>query len=177
MHKYWEVPAVEYIKEDITKYMKEEKLTTPKEAVAKLLELLPSAYEKEVDGYSPAVKAWLALQMLNRSSLAYHKSIELGEFIYDTKMFRAEFNCNRYVLHYLPNCKLEPVLPYGLKSCCDIEDMSNMFNNCKLPEGFTLGDKFDTSNVTDMSNMFNDCKLPEGFTLGDEFDTSKVVDR
>lgn len=50
-----------------------------------------------------------------------------------------------------------------------------MFNKCRLPEGFTLGDKFDTSNVTDMGCMFNGCKLPDGFTLGDKFDTSRTT--
>ena len=37
-----------------------------------------------------------------------------------------------------------------------------MFSECKLPNGFTLGYKFDISNVTDMFNMFSGCKLPDG---------------
>ena len=49
-----------------------------------------------------------------------------------------------------------------------------MFSN--LPAGFTLGDKFDTSNVRSMFGMFSECNLPAGFTLGDKFDTSNVGD-
>ena len=52
--------------------------------------------------------------------------------------------------------------------------MEGMFNGCKLPAGFTLGDKFDTSNVSSMWNMFCKCELPARFTLGDKFDTSNV---
>ena len=44
-----------------------------------------------------------------------------------------------------------------------------MFSGCNLPKDFTLGDKFDTSNVIYMNSMFSDCNLPEGFTLGDKF--------
>ena len=54
--------------------------------------------------------------------------------------------------------------------------MCSMFMGCKLPKGFTLGNKFDTSNVKDMSWMFSSCVLPERFTLGDKFDTSNVGD-
>ena len=50
--------------------------------------------------------------------------------------------------------------------------MSAMFSYCSLPEGFTLGDKFDTSNVTSMCDMFSRCNLPEGFYLGEKFNTS-----
>ncbi len=196
MHNYWEVPATEYIKEDITEYMKKEGIATPKEAVIKLLELLPSAYAEELSG-SIAVKAWTVLQMLNQSSLAYHKSKELGEIIYDTKIFKLQLDCNLNMLRYLSGCELEPVLPFGLKSChkmfygrflsenftlgdnfdtSHIEDMSSMFSSCELPKGFTLGDKFDTSSVTDMDSMFRDCSFPAGFTLGDKFDTSSVTD-
>lgn len=195
MHNYLEVPATEYIKEDITEYMKKEEIATPKEAVIRLLELLPSAYAEELSG-SIAVKAWAALQMLNQSSLAYHKSVELGEFIYDTKMFKLQLDCNLHMLHYLSSCELEPVLPLGLKSCrkmfygrvlpenftlgdnfdtSHIEDMSSMFDSCELPKGFTLGDKFDTSSVTDMDRMFSFAELPSDFTLGDKFDTSNVT--
>lgn len=50
-----------------------------------------------------------------------------------------------------------------------------MFYDCKLPDGFTLGDKFDTSNVSSMWNMFSYCKLSKGFILGDKFATSNVT--
>ena len=36
--------------------------------------------------------------------------------------------------------------------------MSWMFSSCVLPERFTLGDKFDTSNVGDMNHMFKRCR-------------------
>lgn len=61
-------------------------------------------------------------------------------------------------------------LPLNCSSCY------SMFYECELPEGFTLGDNFDTSRVVDMSIMFYSCKMPKGFTLGDKFDTSKVED-
>ena len=146
-----------------------------------------------------AVKAWLALQMF-KSSLSYHKSEGLGEFIYDIQLFSVEYEnytkANQ-VLVYRPRGQSESILPHGLISCrgmfrpgtipenftlgdkfdtSNVIDMTNMFYDCVLPEGFTLGDKFDTSKVVDMSNMFRGCTLPEGFTLGDKFDTSKVVD-
>ncbi len=46
-----------------------------------------------------------------------------------------------------------------------------MFAGCKLPEGFYLGEHFNTSEVTDMSHMFEDCEIPTGFKLGPNFDT------
>lgn len=49
-----------------------------------------------------------------------------------------------------------------------------MFEGCELPEGFTLGDKFDISKVTSMEGVFSNCKLPEGFSLGEQFDISKL---
>lgn len=57
----------------------------------------------------------------------------------------------------------------------NVEDMSFMFLECSLPEGFSLGDKFDTSNVKDMSFMFRTCYLPKNFSLGDKFNTSNVI--
>ena len=51
-----------------------------------------------------------------------------------------------------------------------------MFEKCNFSSSFSLGDKFDTSNVTDMYGMFKDCKLPTGFSLGDQFDTTNVED-
>lgn len=50
-----------------------------------------------------------------------------------------------------------------------------MFAGCKLPEGFSLGEHFDTSKVTNMRGMFESCKLPEDFSLGEKFDTSNVT--
>ena len=52
--------------------------------------------------------------------------------------------------------------------------MQGMFQECEIPAGFTLGDKFSTNNVTNMEEMFQHCKLPAGFALGDKFSTSNV---
>lgn len=35
-----------------------------------------------------------------------------------------------------------------------------MFIGCKLPDGLTLGNEFDTSNANDMSAMFAECRIP-----------------
>ena len=43
--------------------------------------------------------------------------------------------------------------------------MEHMFYNCKMSEGFTLEELFDTSNVTNMEGMFNRCSLPQIFLL------------
>ena len=97
--------------------------------------------------------------------IKHYKGI-LGEFNYDDE----EFNIDDFdYLHYIGK-GLSVDLPEG---CIDT---SYMFENCVLPEGFTLGNKFNTSNVYNMQGMFMDCKLPEGFTLGNNFDTSKVKD-
>lgn len=197
MHSYWEVPAQEYIKEELTIYMEENKLSSPQEAVDRLLELMPPVYEEEWWNYSSVAKAWIVLQISKHSHLTYHKSEELGEFIYDVNTYAVRSVSEHLVLQYIGDSGLEPILPCGLKSCREmfydcklpkgftlgdkfdtskIENMSSMFYFCIFPEGFTLGDKFDTSNVTDMSFMFYECILPEGFTLGDKFDTRNVAE-
>lgn len=58
----------------------------------------------------------------------------------------------------------------------NVTDMSDMFSYCSLSYGFSLGEHFTTSNVTSMVGMFYACKLPEGFSLGEHFDTSNVTD-
>lgn len=55
-----------------------------------------------------------------------------------------------------------------------VEDMSSMFAYAKLPDDFELGDNFYTSRVRDMTNMFAGTTLPSGFKLGEGFDTSHV---
>lgn len=197
MSNYWEVSAQEYIREELTEYAKEKNLSSPQEVVDKLLPLLPKAYTGEVKGYSTAAKAWMALQMSKGSSLTYHKSADLGEIIYDTKMYALKSGTARLHLCYKQYSELDPVLPYGIRSCedmfyycklpegCTLRDkfitinvvnMDGMFAHCILPEGFTLGGSFDTSNVTNMQYMFSECKFPEGFTLGNRFDTRHVTD-
>lgn len=47
--------------------------------------------------------------------------------------------------------------------------MRAMFENCTMPDDFTLGEHFDTSNVEDMSYMFNGCSVPDDFVFNDKF--------
>lgn len=127
-----------------------------------------------------------------------HYEGELGIFDYDPREFKIEkqdvYNYDR--LHYCGSGKLAE-LPYGCTNVrhmfedCILPDgfslgesfhtskvtsMRYMFAGCRLPEGFSLGEHFNTSNVTDMVGMFCECELPDGFTLGGKFDTSKVID-
>lgn len=179
--------------------MKENSIDQPQKAIDKLASFLPDATkEKELKDYPPVIHAWTALQFMNQSPLRYHKSEDLGEFIYNADMYTIKVDTDKIsYLNYNTSFTGEIELPEGCVSTnrmfykCDIPegitlgdkfdtsnvtDMSYMFLSCKLPKGFTLGDKFDTSNVTNMNSMFSHCKLPEGFTLGDKFDTSNVTD-
>ena len=54
--------------------------------------------------------------------------------------------------------------------------MNHMFHNCECPKGFTLGDKFDTSNVTYIDCMFSGCKLPDG-TDATDMEPYEVVEK
>lgn len=105
-----------------------------------------------------------------------HYQGEIGDFWYDPKEFEVHHNYDGELfcalgesdyLHYVGH-GLSVSLPEG---CINTR---GMFYKCKLPEGFTLGDKFDTSKVVNMENMFYQCKLPAGFSLGDKFDTGNV---
>lgn len=97
-----------------------------------------------------------------------HYQGELGNFWYNPNEF--EIIDDPWKGEHLHYCgKGESVnLPEGCKNT------RYMFSRCKLPDGFTLGDKFDTSNVKCMLDMFCECRLPAGFTLGDKFNTSNV---
>ena len=97
-----------------------------------------------------------------------HYQGELGDFWYDPNEFEIEHTKND-TLHYKGN-DLSVSLSEGYI------DTRGVFEGCELPEGFTLGDKFSTSNVTNMRAMFYKCNLPEDFSLGHKFDTSKVTD-
>lgn len=100
-----------------------------------------------------------------------HYSGTFGECDYDTRMFREVKDFNGItLLSYNHNCGLQPYVPEGYNSCY------GMFKSCRLPEGFSLGDNFDTSHVTNMYGMFMFCVLPKGFSLGKKFDTSHVTD-
>lgn len=111
-----------------------------------------------------------------------HYKGELGEFDYDDKEFEVsegeyhavskegedyyvKYKCLKYI-----GKGLSVNLPRGCTST------KGMFKDCELPEGFTLGPDFDTSNVTNMSRMFYNCTKPKGFSLGDKFNTSNVTD-
>ena len=95
-----------------------------------------------------------------------HYQGELGDFWYDPREFEIEHTKND-TLHYKGN-DLSVSLPEGYINT------RGVFDGCELPEGFTLGDKFDTSKVTSMEGVFSNCKLPEGFSLGEQFDISKL---
>ena len=44
--------------------------------------------------------------------------------------------------------------------------MNCMFQECVFPKDFTLGDKFDTSQVISMFYMFYQSDMSKGFSLG-----------
>lgn len=124
-----------------------------------------------------------------------HYEGELGVFDYDPREFDILGEPPFDNLHYCGNGKsvdlpdgciktnymfLGCKLPNGFSlgehfDTSNVTEMYNMFSNCELPDGFSLGEHFDTSNVTDMSYMFNGCSLPDDFYLGEHFDTSNVT--
>ena len=61
-----------------------------------------------------------------------------------------------------------------------VDSMAGMFDSfgCETMKSFSLGNNFDTSNVTNMTGMFylTGDKAMTSFDLGDKFDTSKVID-
>ena len=183
--------AKEQIKRDLTNYANSKNLDI-KVAIENILSVAPTATLEEYHEYPDVIKAWLVLQVIDQTYLAYYSSESLGEFIYDTRMFQVGYNC----LRYKPSCKYPVYIPDGCISTYDmfagmklpedfsfaedfdtsaITNMRAMFHKCKFPAKFMLPSKFDTGNVTNMSYMFADCKMPEGFTLGDKFDTSNVT--
>lgn len=85
------------------------------------------------------------------SNLEYYHG-ELGNFWYNSAEFEIidSPKIGKY-LHYCGKGK-SVNLPKG---CTNTRFM---FENCNLPDGFTLGDKFDTSNVGDMNHMFKRCR-------------------
>lgn len=124
-----------------------------------------------------------------------HYEGELGVFDYDPREFDILGEPPFDNLHYCGNGKsvdlpdgciktnymfLGCKLPNGFSlgehfDTSNVTEMYNMFSNCELPDGFSLGKHFDTSNVTDMSGMFFGCKLPDGFSLGEHFNTFNVT--
>ena len=124
-----------------------------------------------------------------------HYQGELGDFWFDPKEFEIVNAVYGQYLHYVGFGKVVNLpegcvntrymfyqcnLPFGFTlgdkfDTSNVTCMQGMFQSCELPAGFTLGEKFDTSNVTNMAEMFQHCKLPAGFTLGDKFSTSNVT--
>lgn len=101
------------------------------------------------------------------NNLVHYEGI-LGIFDYDPEEFEVRKIWYHEYLHYHGNGKSVD-LPEGCT------DTSYMFSECKLPEGFSLGENFNTGKVTYMEHMFSCCKLPKGFSLGEHFDTSNVT--
>lgn len=77
---------------------------------------------------------------------------ELGNFLYNPEEFEIiDDPLKGEHLHYCG--KGESVnLPEGCKNT------RYTFSRCKLPDRFTLGDNFNTSNVGDMNHMFKRCR-------------------
>ena len=100
--------------------------------------------------------------------LRHYKGL-LGEFDYHDDVFKVDTMNRKDVLRYIGNDRAVS-LPKG---CINTR---YMFAGCELPEGFSLHESFDTSDVVDMTGMFCNCNLPEGFSLGPNFNTDNVVD-
>ena len=92
-------------------------------------------------------------------------------------------NDNEKLEHYIVSC-LDNVGPNFFENCCEIkkvailesknvEDMSNMFNECSSLEKLDLNN-FNTSKVTNMENMFSNCSSLTNLDLSN-FDTSNVT--
>ena len=107
------------------------------------------------------------MNVFNDNNLVHYEG-ELGIFDYDPEEFEVRKIWYHEYLHYHGNGKSVD-LPKGCTNT------SYMFFECKLPEGFSLGEDFNTGKVTDMEHMFSCCKLPKGFSLGKHFDTSNVT--
>jgi len=130
------------------------------------------------------------------NSLSKIYSGELGVFEYDSKDWAVCELLGDSCLKYIGPTNVGIDIPVGLKSykslfsqvkfekgayirscsTLEVEDMTMMFYEAFLPEGFTLGDNFNTSNVKSMHGMFHYTKLPLGFTLGNHFNTINVKD-
>lgn len=108
------------------------------------------------------------MNVFNDKNLVHYEGV-LGIFNYDPEEFKIGKMWYLDYLYYHGNGK-SVNLPEG---CTNTRFM---FCDCKLPEGFTLGENFDTSKVTSMTGMFSVCRLPQGFSLGKNFDTSNVTD-
>lgn len=144
------------------------------DALDDLLSIIPLSQREVFDkaGESKFYQAWWAYQLLNNTHKALHTSSELGEFIYDTRMFKIfelEDGPN-YIrrLLYNDSCGLQLVIPDGLTS------MRYTFCNCNLNAAFALGNQVCTSMITDMTCAFKDATFAYGFNFGYNFDVSHV---
>ncbi len=188
--------AKDIIKQDLERYAKAQGETNIKVIVYKLQMMLSGAQREKFtkEHKSQYFQAWYALQVLNNTHKEYHNSKELGEFIYDTRMYHIyEIEDGPQTLRrciYNSLCPLPLEIPDGLislrytfsdcvlgtqfavsdQSCTSmIEDMTCAFKNARFVDGFTFGHSFDVSNVRNMYGMFANAKFAEGFKLPEQF--------
>ena len=97
----------EFVQSELTKYAAEQNLTI-QDAIDKLLKFAPTI----TDGKSSAILAWEVLQILNASTLHYHKFSEC-DCIYDSELFKVKtFNGKDVLLRANNDVKLMQ-LPIG----------------------------------------------------------------
>lgn len=166
--------AKDIIKQDLEKYAKAQGQTSIKTVVYKLQMMLSSAQREKFakEQKSQYFQAWYALQLLNNTHKCYHCSKELGEFIYDDRMFHIfELEDGPQTLRriiYTTLCPLPLEIPDGLIS------LRYTFSDCILGSQFALSDQVCTSMVTDMTCAFKNARFVDGFTFGNNFDVSHV---
>ena len=188
--------AKDIIKQDLERYAKAQSQTSIKTVVYKLQMMLSGAQREKFakEQKSQYFQAWYALQVLNNTHKEYHNSKELGEFIYDDRMYRiVEIEDGPQTLRrciYNSLCPLPLEIPDGLislrytfsdcvlgsqfavsdQACTSmIEDMTCAFKNTRFVDGFTFGRNFDVSNVKSMYGMFSNAKFAKDFKLPKQF--------
>ena len=188
--------AKDIIKQDLEEYAKSQGKTDIKEVVHNLQMMLSGAQRGKFNSEqkSQYFQAWFALQILNNTHKVYHNSKELGEFIYDDRMFHIfELEDGPQTIRrilYNSLCQLPLEIPDGLISmrytfnnsildshfalnnqvCTSmIKDMTCAFQNATFVKGFTFGYNFDISNVKCMYGMFKNAKFTDGFKLPKQF--------
>lgn len=90
--------VLDRIYSDLTEYAKEEGMTTKEEAVDVLIVMTPMQVLYQNQDLPNEVMAWKTLQVLRNSGMEYHNSSELGEFVYNRKEFRVDYNDNVPIL-------------------------------------------------------------------------------
>lgn len=89
-------------------------------------------------------------------NLVHYKG-KIGEFDYDPNIWEISkgycYDCLKFKNVYVEDLEL----PKGLISC------ANMFEDCILPEKFTLGEEFIITDEVETEDMFKDCQMPNSF--------------